>query len=58
MRETRSWTFASTNNQIQTSLALAYNLGVVSNNTPWNPPRAATEIGQKIVLNLLVLGDR
>ena len=58
MRETESWIFASTNNQIQTSLALAYNLGVVSDNTPRTLPRAAKEIGVTIAPNLLVWADK
>ena len=58
MRKTESWIFASTTNQIQTSLARAYNLGVISDNTPWCLPRAAKEIGLTIAPDLLVRADK
>jgi hypothetical protein len=58
MRETESWIFASTNNQIQTSLALAYNLGFGSENTPWTLLKAAKEIGLTIPPEVLARANK
>ena len=46
------------NNYIQASLALAYNLGVGSDNTPWSLPGAAKEIGVTFDANLLARANR
>ena len=48
MRETEPWIFASANDQIQTSLALASNPGVGSDNTPWSLLKTAKQIGLTI----------
>ncbi len=50
--------FSRINNHVQTSLALAFDLGVGSENTPWSLSRAAKKIGLTIAPEVLARANQ